>query len=464
MQRSQPSPPRRHAIALVIQLALALPFTVGCSTRATEGTPIVGDASTSSPPSCDQPLPRYGGTICGTPASPCAVQREEIVVENYHELGTQASFTLDATGSPVGAYRTRDGNDWYVVRRRGADDWTQEHIVASFTTATLAFSGSSAHLYGRVGPDRQQIQRHTSSDWKVAAELSGEAIGGWPRGVVGDRTGCLHVAAELPPLTPNGDDQTFYGLYRPGQGFSFTALTFGHGDGPIALSPSGTPHLTYWGRTDPQMKTSLIWTTPTDGPEVVVEGTNRILVNRLDMAVTGATTDRLGTPHIFCQRGFPASANELVLASREASGGWQLRPIITSPPAQPCSQPPTATGQTCRTEYRVHSAFAVIPGETLGGLRLLYGRERQVIEHVGACDGAACSWTTSSSAITGALLLASVGSAGVEHTTIVDTIIPSAAAAQVDAQGRIHLLVVGAPSGSQRLATTLYYLRLGPTP
>lgn len=483
--RSVRSYPRPLLTSLCASLALLLPLLpllplASCSNRATEGKPTRdgGDAAVQvhrdgsapvdagKPTACGKPRPVFAGTLCGTTALPCQVQVREVVEEN-DKLRAGVSLELDAAGAPMAVFPTNEPDQpLYFVRRSGANQWSRERVLDGVISAALARRGSEPYLYARVDYDHRHLLYHrTNAGWRVLADLAGQGSGGWPGGMIVDQAGCVHLRGQLPKTTPNGDGQATYGVYRPAGGWSFSGpLSYGYDAGPMTLAPNGTPHLTYWGKLDAQSK-SLIWATAPGLPEVVVPATNLISLSRLAIAVTPSAGAPLGTPHIFYQRGFGNTANELVLASRESGGQWTRRAIINTLEPDPCAtMPPTAPDQTCVSNYLVYEVLALLSGADLQGLRLLYGENHQVIRWVAACPGqGACSWQSASSEITGALHIATINGAQVEHTKAVDGIIPTGAAAKVDDQGRIHLIVAGAPDHPTSLSSVLYYLRLGAT-
>jgi hypothetical protein len=99
-------------------------------------------------------------------------------------------------------------------------------------------------------------------------------------------------------------------------------------------------------------------------------------------------------------------------------------------------------------------------------MRLLYAKNRERVRRTASCpsSGGACTWIAQGKTeFTGTLMLAALNGAQVEQTTVLDGITAQAASAGVDAQGRIHLLVAGAPNLGDHYVSELYYLRLGST-
>jgi hypothetical protein len=428
-----------------------------------------GPLSFSDWPSlCGKPRQTFSGHVCGRAAEPCKVQVNEVLVQK--QKFWMGSLELDDAGKPMVTYLTGDqGKTYYFMRRSGAGKWSKEQVPLLAGYSTMAQFGGEPYIFAHVPPDmQQQILHRGAAGWKVISRLPGRGMGGWRDSLVFDQSGCMHIRAHFMGSKPVQDDIAAYGLRRPSGAWSFHKLSVGLGGGPIALGPNGAPHFAYWARPDSYGPSKLFWVASPGKPEVVMINTgSSTLVSGVALAVTAGSSSPEGTPHVFVERNHGSGGGELTLASRNAGGQWSELTIKTSAPPTKCNTSvlPTGPGQTCITEYDYYHLAGVLPGADLAHLRIVYGRERQQIRYVASCSdaGTGCKWKGESK-MSGAILIASLNGSQVEHTTVLDTLIPTHVSSKVDAQGRIHMLVYGAPNFTHVLGSTLYYLRLDTTP
>jgi hypothetical protein len=437
------------------------------------------------------PLP-YGKDLCGPAPAPCAVLDDEVVAQASNMLSS-APLALDAQGQPMTMkHRAYGGFTASFLRRTGPGLWTSESLPLPQARAALVRGkdGTPTAL-SYDGAGHLSLIRRETAGWTVVETLGQEGWGGWSAGMTTDSKGCLHVGFTW---DTQHQELATYGLRDPQGNWALHTIESASWNVPIALAPSGVPHLAFWGGSKSGAGWALIWAATSQQPEEVsLLGLDQALDDRrIGLAVTGGTTaGQLGTPHLLFRRFLPDNkGRELVYATRTAAGTWTVRIVASEGLDSKCTHQPSYDGEVCAYDDLDLWPLAVVASGS-GSVRFFYAKVREYGSLTAECgygsspspgSGAApgsaqpasadagpppllCEWTGQRFR-EGELRIGWPDGSSVKTVLVKQGVIAAAASVKVDASGHLHLVHHHQPqeSTSSLSVTELRYLRLGNMP
>jgi hypothetical protein len=418
--------------SLVVALALA---SVGV-----DGSQRVVAATDPLP--CGQALERFQGSLCGPASNPCVVRRNEVIPDSRGFRNDGPDLAIDRHDEAHILYPLAESGFYgFLVRAADGMPFGVEAIEPAMAVGAIAFDPDD-RLYAMLNDGYASRLWRADGDWELLYRSIPSIRAGRPGSLRRDDVGCLHVGATI-------DDAPAYLRRATGNTWTFDALTTETGSEPlVALAPSGQPHLAYF-TTGGDDSAELFWTAPPSAPEPIllinIRGEQRYPAA---LAVTGENGDTLGTPHILAlQYSSDHERAAVVHAARRADGTWQVQTLAEESALDPYGQGicPTCAAvpeenESCTCTYAAVRPLAIVTNDA-DDLRLLYARYDVALDLRGYCNARpqiVCEWTGSRT-VAGSVVLAWPTAAGMAQQTVVDGILPGAAAAALDSRGRIHL-------------------------
>jgi hypothetical protein len=460
--------------------ALALTASAGCSTVRVDPDPDPDpdppiDAGFTLPGKCAGPSLPYDGPLCGPPDRPCSLLANELVISTRSARYTSPGIVLDTQGAPhivASENNSEESNRGFYARRDASGAWTAPEETPFPVFALALVPGSSGELFALIngGDGNASLRARTpEGQWSDAAPLPGKMYVA-PGDFACDSDGTFHAA-----LGSTGYALQ-YGRYKKGW-IVDTFNTKGKAPPPLALSTSGGPQITYWDDAT-QTEPKLFWRPFPADPELVdtITLSTQALVTNAALTLTVAPPDSQnpeGRPFILYSRPVNDKAirKEIVYATRDGAGSWQISPPLAQEIHKYCGSDPAPTaGAMCINDYGEVSPIAVIASQA-GDVRFLYVKRSRKDLYNGSCSDAqppVCKWVEQpgSSTYEGDLYMAWVDeNKQVGTARLAESMNISGATAVLDASGKIHVALYDSRAEGEMKPQSLYvvrYLQIGP--